>query len=173
MPDNTPWTGGKTSYAILAGVVPLAISTFLGLVFRPGNWFASLQKPRFMPPGWIFALAWTILYPLLGVSMIMACYGTDHHLSWILPPLNIILSLLFTPWMFGLHSIFGGFLITYICFILGVGLIAQYWLMNHSVLAACLMIPYVLWLFIASILGWYVFKMNRKKPLPVKYRSKS
>src|SRR4051794_21753048 len=32
-------------------------------------WFDALAKPSFMPPGWAFPVAWTILYILLGLSL--------------------------------------------------------------------------------------------------------
>ena len=32
-------------------------------------WFDGLVKPSFMPPGWLFGVAWTILYSLLGIAL--------------------------------------------------------------------------------------------------------
>ena len=37
-----------------------------------GNaWFDALQKPGFMPPGWVFGVVWPILYALLGIAVAM------------------------------------------------------------------------------------------------------
>jgi len=37
-----------------------------------GNpWFDGLQKPSFMPPGWLFGVVWPVLYALLGVAFAM------------------------------------------------------------------------------------------------------
>src|SRR5688572_33035167 len=37
-----------------------------------GNpWFDQLTKPFFMPAGWVFGAAWTLLYTLMGVSLAM------------------------------------------------------------------------------------------------------
>ena len=34
-----------------------------------GNrWFDALEKPALMPPGWLFGVAWTILYILMGLA---------------------------------------------------------------------------------------------------------
>src|ERR1700754_4423481 len=40
-------------------------------------WFAALVKPSLMPPGWVFPVAWTALYILIGLalSMILAARG--------------------------------------------------------------------------------------------------
>lgn len=45
---------------------------FLGSFFTVDSipiWYATLNKPFFSPPNWIFAPVWTILYLLIGVSL--------------------------------------------------------------------------------------------------------
>src|SRR5690349_3585319 len=35
-----------------------------------GNpWFDALQKPSFMPPGFLFGIVWPILYAMLGIAL--------------------------------------------------------------------------------------------------------
>ena len=55
---------------------------FLGLLSgRVSNsgydnqWFAALVKPTFMPPGWAFPVAWTILYILLGFALAVVIHA--------------------------------------------------------------------------------------------------
>ena len=41
-----------------------------------GNpWFDALVKPDIMPPGWLFGVAWTILYVLLGLALAMILHA--------------------------------------------------------------------------------------------------
>ncbi|MBI4162629.1 MAG: tryptophan-rich sensory protein, partial [Candidatus Aenigmarchaeota archaeon] len=47
--------------ADLAGVVG-SVFTFPAI----GAWYASLVKPWFTPPSWVFGPVWTILYALMG-----------------------------------------------------------------------------------------------------------
>jgi translocator protein len=46
---------GITAGAITAGSV--------------SNWYATLEKPVFTPPNWVFAPAWTILYTMMGIAL--------------------------------------------------------------------------------------------------------
>ena len=151
------------SYA-LASLIPLFVSMVLGYLFKPGAWYRCLNKSCMSPPGWVFAVVWTILYVFLGVAMIAACYSHPGS-TWILPVSNIVLSLLFAPIMFGLHSVLGGAVITTACLLLGIGLLIQYSIVNYSALAIGLTVPYVLWLLLASYLAWYILMKNDCKKL--------
>jgi benzodiazapine receptor len=155
-----PWSTEKKWAAVAAAGVPLAVSTASGLIFRPGCWFRSLKKSCLMPPGWVFGVVWTILYILLGVSMIIACYDSSDDWTWALPIINIVISLMFAPIMFGLHWLAGSAAITTLCLFLGLGVIIQFATVNNSTLAAGLMIPYVAWLFLATYLAWSTWKLN-------------
>lgn len=143
----------------LAALVPLVVSIALGVIFRPGSWFCCLRRSRLTPPGWVFAIVWTILYPLIGCAMVTACYG-EASWTWALPVVNIVVSLAFSPVMFGAHMVREAMFITVACLAMGIGLIIQYSVANHSSLAAGLMVPYVVWLVLASYLAWYIWRNN-------------
>jgi len=36
------------------------------------TWYASLQKPWFTPPGWLFGPVWITLYTLMGIALFLA-----------------------------------------------------------------------------------------------------
>src|SRR5689334_19023019 len=65
---------GWWKLAIAAVLVIEAIGSLSGFLSNSGYgnaWFAGLQKPSFMPPGWAFGVVWPILYALLGIAVAM------------------------------------------------------------------------------------------------------
>lgn len=58
---------------ILSLILPLSIGAFAGMFTSeaiPG-WYATLNRPSFNPPNWIFGPVWTTLYILMGISFYM------------------------------------------------------------------------------------------------------
>src|SRR5215204_6044166 len=56
---------------IAAAVVAIAGLGGLASDVR-SEWYTSLAKPRWQPPGWVFGPVWSVLYALLAVSAFLA-----------------------------------------------------------------------------------------------------
>ena len=39
------------------------------------SWYVALQKPALTPPGWVFPVAWTSLYILLGLAVALILHA--------------------------------------------------------------------------------------------------
>ena len=68
------------------------------------QWYTSLQKPSFQPPGAAFGLAWSILYPLLGYAYYLLLQQGDERQT-LLFEVQLILNLAWSYVFFTLHNV--------------------------------------------------------------------
>lgn len=57
----------RTLSLIVSLVIAFAAALF-GSRFPPGEWYASLAKPSWTPPNWLFGPVWTVLYIAMAVA---------------------------------------------------------------------------------------------------------
>ena len=56
-------------------LIPLAVGTVAGLLSMGGmEDFMTMNQPPLSPPAWVFPVAWTILYTLMGTWSICIHY---------------------------------------------------------------------------------------------------
>lgn len=61
--------GSKIKALIIAVAIPLMVGGAAALLSKDGfPLFKTLYKPLFSPPGWVFPVAWTVLYVLMGLA---------------------------------------------------------------------------------------------------------
>ena len=154
-------------------IIPLVLSTgvcFLaagvGSAFTTGaidTWYATLNKPFFSPPNWIFGPVWTLLYLLMGISLYLVWVTKTEKKAkrqgitffFIQLTLNALWSILF----FGLKSPTAAF-IGIIALWLAIFLTIKNFL-PISKAAGWLLIPYIVWVSFASVLNLSVALLNR------------
>jgi tryptophan-rich sensory protein len=110
-----------------------------------GNrWFAALKLPDIMPPAWVFPVAWTALYILMGLAISVILHARGAKLRWVAVAVFLVGlagNLAWSPVFFGLHKVNAAlyllgaiFAVTLICVIL-------FWQIRRW--AAWLMLPYL------------------------------
>ena len=59
----------NTKRLLLSVALPLLVGGLAGLLTRNSmETFAMVKKPPLAPPAWLFPVAWTILYTLMGIA---------------------------------------------------------------------------------------------------------
>ena len=150
----------------IAGVVIWILIAFsagwFGSQFPPGQWYDTLVKPAWNPPGWVFGPVWTLLYFLMGLSawLIWRQGGLQSNL---LPlgvfMLQLVLNALWS-WLFFGQQLIGVAFIELILLIAAiVATIILFWPRNMT--AALLLAPYLLWTLYASTLNGALWWINR------------
>src|SRR6187455_3253523 len=91
----------------LAGRLALSFgAASLGGLFMPDEWYATLKKPSWNPPGWIFGPVWTVLYTMMAVAAWLVWQRggfVAQRRSLGLFLVQLALNAAWTPLFFGLH----------------------------------------------------------------------
>jgi len=126
-----------------------------------GNpWFDALAKPSFMPPGWAFGVAWTILYILMGIAVaqVIAADTPLRRLALHLFAIQLVLNLLWSPIFFAFHRSDIALVTIVVLTIFVAATILLFWRVRRS--AALLMLPYLAWLLFATALNFAILRLN-------------
>ena len=133
-----------------------------GVFGIPGEWYASLNKPSWNPPSWIFGPVWTFLY----ISMAVAAWLVWKQGGWksqrralSLYGVQLMLNAAWTPLFFGLHLPGWAFLEILLLLAAVVATLLAFW--KASRIAGGLLVPYLLWVSFASVLNGTLWWMNR------------
>ncbi len=124
--------------------------------------FSALRQPPLSPPGWVFPVAWTILYLLMGIGMAIVWRKSDGEgrrravTIWSVQlAANFLWPLLFFLWQLRLLSLVW----LAVLLILVANMTSEF--EKTSVNAARMQIPYLLWLLFAAYLNLGVWILNR------------
>jgi len=127
----------------------------------PG-WYITLEKPFFAPPNWIFGPVWIILYFLMGVSLYIVweneLKSKTRNIFFVVFGIQLILNTLWSSLFFGLKSPLLGLIDILILDVMLV--VTIFYAKRVSKYAAMLLIPYMVWIIIASVLNYAIMVLN-------------
>ncbi|MEQ1517468.1 MAG: TspO/MBR family protein [Usitatibacteraceae bacterium] len=133
------------------------------LLFKPGSWYAALEKPSFNPPSWLFAPVWTLLYVAMGTAAWRIWrLSPSVERTWALRNFGVqlLLNAAWSPMFFGAHSLGGG-LFVIVCMLIAIAVTIQSF---HPLdkPAAWLLAPYLAWVSFATLLNVALLTLNGK-----------
>ena len=151
-------------YALVTVPAILLLGTLSGKVSNSGYgnpWFDALAKPSFMPPGWAFPVAWSLLYILLGLSLaiILNARGArGRGLAVGIFLVQLALNFAWSPLFFAAHKV--SLALAVIVAIIVLTAISAWLFARIRRTAALLLLPYLAWLCFAAALNYEIVRLN-------------
>ena len=145
---------------IISILLTLSVGAIAGMFTSQAvpTWYATLNRPSFNPPNWVFGPVWTSLYILLGISFFLIWKENPSKKRNLAIKVFSIQMLLNFAWsfIFFYFNLIGAALIEIILLWISIALMI-YLFYKIKPFAAYLNIPYLLWVSFATILnaGYY------------------
>lgn len=156
--------GNKSYISLLIWIVALiAISFIIGSLSKPeiSTWYSTLNRSSVTPPDYIFPIAWTILYTIIGICGWLIWHTQEFPQLIVIKVLyvtQLILNWSWTPLFFSYHLT--GLSLIVLCS-MDIMVSALIWLSYQKIKSvSLLMIPYLLWILFASYLNFYIWWYN-------------
>lgn len=151
-------------WALVTVPIVVLLGFLTGMLANSGygnRWFAALDKPALMPPGWVFSVAWTILYITMGLAfaIILHARGAQGRgLAIILFLAQLLLNLIWSPLFFRAHQVDSALTLIMVLFVLVALTTLAFWRIRRG--AGLLLLPYLAWLAFAGFLNYEIGRLN-------------
>ena len=132
-----------------------------GGAFRPGAWYAALEKPSWTPPNWAFPVVWLAIFTfnIFAGWLVWQAAG-----SAALPALGVYAASLVVnaawSWLFFGRRRMDLALIDVVALWLSIAAVMVMFA-PFSLLSTALLSPYLLWVTIAGFLNFRMIQLNR------------
>ncbi len=147
---------------IVAFVLSYATAGIGGALTDLGPWYFALRQPAWKPPDAAFGVIWSTIFTLCAISGWLAWRAAGTHalrlrVVWLFG-INAVLNILWSALYFQLHRPDWS-LIEVVCLWLSiVALIVGLWRISRW--ASALLLPYLIWVSIASALNLATVQLN-------------
>ena len=151
----------KLIFSILICLLAGFIGSFFTTPAIP-TWYATLQKPSFAPPNWVFFPVWTALFIMMGISLFLVWKNGREDKKFktaiYLFAGQLVLNTLWSFAFFGLRSPLLGLMEIIILWIAILATILTFRKLSKT--AAYLLIPYIFWVSFAAFLNFSIWRLN-------------
>lgn len=126
------------------------------------SWYEALNKPSWAPEPPMFGRVWSLIYPIIfavNIYVLVRFLGGKLPLSAALPFwLNLAANFAFTPVQFGLKNQLLSLIVILIVEVTIIWSMTAIW--QHNKWIALAYLPYLVWVSIASVLQYQLWRMN-------------
>lgn len=150
---------------LFTSIVVSQLAGIIGSLFTSPNigpWYSTLQKPSFAPPNWVFGPVWTTLFLLMGIAAYLV-WNAGLRNKQVKIALGIftgqlVLNTLWSIIFFGMRAPGAAFVEIVILWLAIIATIIAFAKISKP--AAWLLVPYLCWVSFASVLNYYIFRLN-------------
>ncbi len=153
-----PWIG-----LVVFLVVCFAAAGIGGAVTAPkiDNWYATLAKPAWNPPDWVFGPVWSALYFCMAIAAWLVwrqggLVAAATPLAWFTT--QLVLNLCWSCLFFGLQEPGVAFFEVLLLWAAIAVTMVAFW--RRSAIAGLLLAPYLAWVTFASVLNCVIWRLN-------------
>lgn len=126
--------------------------------------YGTMNKPPLSPPAWVFSIAWTILYIMMGLSlyMVMTSDGDPkkRRTALILFAVQLVMNFMWSLVFFNLSWYLFAFVWLIGMWVIVIACAVKFFTLNKT--ATLLFIPYILWLTFAAYLNMGAYILSPK-----------
>ena len=123
------------------------------------NWYQTINKAPWTPPGWVFGAAWTTIMIFFAIYMAYLMVSkADKKKVIILFSIQLVLNFSWNPIFFYFQSVSIGLVCISLLTILIAYLFFNFW--NVLKAKTLFLAPYLIWLLIATSLNFYILLYN-------------
>ncbi len=161
----------KQALILAFWILTAEMAGIIGSIFTVKNiptWYASLAKPAFNPPAWVFGPVWTTLFLLMGIAAFLVWQKgpsrKDVKVALTIFGLQLVLNTFWSIIFFSLHSLGWAFLELIVLWLVILANIIVFAKISKP--AAWLLLPYILWVSFAGLLNFTLWQLNSKPATP-------
>jgi tryptophan-rich sensory protein len=154
----------KKALSVIVAIIICQLAGTIGTLFTTSQiptWYATLVKPSFQPPNYLFGPVWLTLYTLMGISLYLiwrAEKGKERKQALWLFGIQLFLNAIWSPIFFGWHRLDIALVVIILMWVFILATIIRFYKLNKP--AAYLLIPYILWVSFASVLNYAILVLN-------------
>jgi benzodiazapine receptor len=146
-------------------ILPLSIGAIAGMFTAQSvpEWYATLNRPSFNPPNWIFGPVWTTLYILMGISLFLIWkqdVSKERNMAILFFLIQLILNFVWS-FIFFYFNMIGFALVEIILLWISIAMMLVLFYKIEP-MAAYINIPYLLWVTFATVLNASYYYLNRR-----------
>ena len=134
---------------------------FSGAVFKPGEWYETLNKPAWRPPNAAFPIVWTALYAMIAASGWLVWRNAPPEtlpLAMGLYGLQLLLNAAWSALFFGMRRMRAALVDLAALWLSILAMIVVFMPIDRT--AALLLVPYLLWVTTAGALNRAMIRLN-------------